>query len=132
MSLVREGARLVTLVGPGGVGKTRLALESAAELIPDNRDGLFWVGLDAVREPAFVLDAVGETLGADADLASYLRDREVMLVLDNFEQVVEAARDLTGLLRACPGLSVLVTSREVLAVDGEVQIRCRCCRGTRP
>jgi predicted ATPase len=121
VSLVREGARLVTLVGPGGAGKTRLALESAAELIQDNRDGLFWVALEALRQPALVLDAVRATLGVDADLASYLRDREVMLLLDNFEQVVEAARDLADLLRACPGLRVLVTSREVLAIDGEIQ-----------
>ncbi len=114
-----QGARLVTLHGPGGTGKTRLAIEAAAELVGDFAAGVFWVGLATVRDPALVMDTIAETLGAKVALAEYIGERELLLLLDNLEQVVDAAPDLVALLRACPKLRLLVTSRELLRVDGE-------------
>jgi predicted ATPase len=120
VSLVRDqGARLVSLVGPGGTGKTRLALEAAAELVGDFAAGVFWVGLAPVRDPALVVDTIAQTLGAKVALAEHIGERELLLVLDNLEQVVEAAPELVALLRACPKLRLLVTSRELLRVEGE-------------
>jgi predicted ATPase len=121
VSLVRDGgARLVTLLGPGGTGKTRLALEAAAELVSDFGAGVFWVGLASVRDPGLVIDTVAQTLGAKQPLADHVADRELLIVLDNLEQVVAAAPDLAELLRACPNLRILATSRELLRIEGEV------------
>jgi predicted ATPase len=114
-----DGARLVTLTGPGGVGKTRMALELASELVEHFGDGVWFVDLSALRDSELVLPTVASTLGAEGDLADRIADRELLVVLDNFEQVVEAARGVAALLRTCPGLAVLVTSREPLHVAGE-------------
>jgi predicted ATPase/DNA-binding SARP family transcriptional activator len=119
--LLRESARLLTLSGPGGSGKTRLAIEAASELASDFRDGVFWVGLGPLRDPALVIEAVAQTLGASHGLADHLGEREMLLLLDNFEHVVEAAPELSALLEACPNLKLLVTSREVLRIRGEVE-----------
>jgi predicted ATPase/class 3 adenylate cyclase len=121
VSLVRdEAARLVTLAGPGGTGKTRLAVEAAGELVSEFGAGVFWVGLAPVRDPALVVDTIAQTLGAKQELAGHIGDKQLLLVLDNLEQVVESAVELAALLRACPNLRLLVTSRELLRVDGEV------------
>jgi predicted ATPase/class 3 adenylate cyclase len=121
VSLVRdEAARLVTLAGPGGTGKTRLALEAAGELVSDFGAGVFWIGLSPVRDPALVVDTIVQTLGAKQELAAHIGDKQLLLVLDNLEQVVESAVELAALLRVCPNLRLLVTSRELLRVDGEV------------
>jgi predicted ATPase len=120
-SLLQSGARLVTLSGPGGSGKTRLAIESAAELVPEFRNGVFWVRLAALRDPALVAETVAQTLGAKDGLAEHVGERELLLLLDNFEQVVEAAPQLSALLEACPNLRLLVTSRELLRVRAEVE-----------
>jgi predicted ATPase len=120
LALIRNGSRLVTLSGPGGAGKTRLALEVASELVPDFRAGVFWVALSALRDPALVTQTIAQTLGAKKDLAEYVSERELMLLLDNFEQVVEAAPELSQLLEACPNLRLLVTSRELLRINGEL------------
>src|SRR5207245_6660075 len=91
ISLVRN-ARLVTLSGPGGCGKTRLAVEAAAELVPHFKAGVFWVGLAPLRDPALVPEAVSRTLGAGKDgLADHIGERELLFLLDNFEPVVDAA-----------------------------------------
>jgi predicted ATPase len=120
-SLVREEAgRLVTLAGPGGTGKTRLALEAAGELVSEFGAGVFWIGLAPVRDPALVVDTIAQTLGAKQELAGHIGDKQLLLVLDNLEQVVESAVELAALLRACPNLRLLVTSRELLRVDGEI------------
>ncbi len=118
---VRGGARLLTLTGPGGTGKTRLALEAASELVPDFKAGVFWVGLAALREPALVSEHIAQVLGAKGGVAEHVGERELLLLLDNLEQVVDAALDLASLLEACPNLHLLVTSRVLLRVRGEVE-----------
>jgi predicted ATPase/predicted negative regulator of RcsB-dependent stress response len=116
-----RGARLVTVTGPGGSGKTRLAIEAAATLVPSYKAGVFWVGLATLRDPALVSETIGQTLGAKNGLAEHIGERELLLLLDNLEQVIEAAPQLSALLSACPNLNVLVTSRELLRVQGEVE-----------
>ena len=120
LGLVRKGSRLLTLSGAGGSGKTRLALEVASELVPDFKAGVFWVGLAPLRDPAVVTETIGQILGAKDGLAEHIGERELLLVLDNFEQVVAAAPELSRLLEACPNLRLLVTSRELLRIAGEV------------
>src|SRR3989440_7787643 len=119
LHLLRNGSRLVTLSGPGGSGKTRLALEVAAELVSAFKAGVFWVGLAPLRDPALVLDTVAQTLGAKDGLTDHVGERELLLLLDNFEHVTEAAPELSQLLAACPNLRLLVTSRELLRIAGE-------------
>jgi predicted ATPase len=121
LSLIREdGPRLVTLAGPGGTGKTRLAVEAAGELVSEFGAGVFWISLAPVRDPALVVDTIAQTLGARQELAKHIGDKQILLVLDNLEHVVEAAVELVAVLQACPNLRILVTSRERLRVDGEV------------
>lgn len=120
-------ARLVTVTGPGGVGKTSLAVELARQVAPSFPDGAWLVPLDAVADPAMVPAAIARTLGiydgparpvADG-LQHYLADRRTLLVLDNFEHLLDAAASVAALLRAAPDLKVLVTSRAPLHVGGE-------------
>ncbi len=121
VSLLRDGARLLTLTGPGGTGKTRLAIEAAAELVPGFKAGVFWVELAPLRDPALVAEEIARTLGATDALATHIGEREMLLVLDNLEQVIEAAPALATLVETCPNLAVLITSRELLRVRGEVE-----------
>jgi predicted ATPase len=121
IALVRDGARLVTLTGPGGTGKTRLAIETAAELVPEFKAGIFWVGLATLRDPTLVVETIAQTLGAKGELLAHIGERELLLLLDNLEQVVDAAPSLAELVEACPNLTVLTTSRELLRVRGEVE-----------
>jgi predicted ATPase len=120
-ALLRDGARLLTLTGPGGSGKTRLAIEAAAELVPQFKAGVFWVGLATLRDPGLVADTIAQTLGAKNSLEEHIGERELLLLLDNLEQVVGAAPTLAGLVEACPKLRLLVTSRALLRVRGEVE-----------
>jgi predicted ATPase/class 3 adenylate cyclase len=121
LARIDAGARLVTLTGPGGSGKTRLALEAAASLVSQYRAGVFWVGLASLRDPALVIETIGHTLGAKDGVVDHIGERELLLVIDNFDHVVEAAVDLSVLLRACANLRLLVTSRELLRIGGEVE-----------
>jgi predicted ATPase len=121
LSRIEGGARLVTLTGPGGSGKTRLAIEAASTLVPEYKAGVFWVGLAPLRDPALVSETIARTLGAKDGLAEHIGERELLLVLDNLEQVIESAAELASLLERCPNLALLVTSRERLRVRGEVE-----------
>jgi predicted ATPase/class 3 adenylate cyclase len=123
----RESVRLLTLTGPGGTGKTRLALRVAADEIDRFDDGVFFIDLSAFRDAQAVMAGIARTIGltetADQSLLDELKrqlhDQHVLLVLDNFEQVMEAAPTAVELLSDCPGLKLLVTSREALHVRGE-------------
>lgn len=123
VALLRDGARLLTLEGPGGSGKTRLAIEAAGELVGDFKGGVFWVGLAGLRQSSLVLPTIAQTLGAREDLTGYIEERQMLLLLDNFEQVIDAAPELSELVEACRNLTVLVTSRELLRVRGEVRYK---------
>jgi predicted ATPase/class 3 adenylate cyclase len=118
-SALLRGNRLVTLVGPGGSGKTRLALQLAAEAVEDFEGGVFWVPLQAVADPRLVESTIAQSVGSSDGVADFLRGRTALLLLDNLEQVLEAAPDLAELLRETSGVKLLVTSREPLNLAGE-------------
>ena len=111
--------RLLTLTGPGGSGKTRLALQLAAEAQEEFPDGVFWAPLQAVRDPAVVGRAVGAAIGADERPGGLHRQKRLLILMDNFEQIVEAAPVVSSLLAETPNARVLVTSREPLHVESE-------------
>ncbi len=127
--LRREHVRLLTLVGPPGAGKTRLSLALAKALQPDFVDGVCFVPLEPIREAALVLPAIAQAVhvreSADLSLALALQEalsqQQLLLVLDNFEQVVEAAPQLGDLLLGAPGLKIIVSSREALKLYGEYE-----------
>ena len=126
-ALTTPTVHLVTLTGPGGVGKTRLALQVAADLQEDFPDGVWFVDLAPIRDPALVASTIAQVLGVTEvagqplveTLTAYLRERHLLLVLDNFEQIVAAASLVANLLAAAPRLKLLITSREVLHLSGE-------------
>jgi len=117
--LQRGSARLLTLTGPAGTGKTRLALQSAAEASDAYPDGVFWVPLAPLRDPKLFLELAAQVLDAKGSLADRIADRRLLLILDNFEHLIDAAPELAGLIAACPHLQLLVTSRELLRIPGE-------------
>ena len=119
LRLIQGDARVVTVLGPGGVGKTRFALAVAAEASEAFPDGIWFVDLSPLRDARLVVSTVAHALGADGDLERHLRDASCLLLIDNFEQVVMAAGDLAGLVAACPGVRVLATSREPLRIGAE-------------
>jgi predicted ATPase len=125
--LITPGQRLITLVGPGGTGKTRLALQVAADALDQFPDGVWWVPLAAVSDPDVLLPTISAALGVrespgeelGATLAAHLATRKTLLLLDNVEQVIAAAPLLQRLLEPAPGLVLLVTSREPLRLRAE-------------
>ena len=117
--LADEATRLLTLTGAGGSGKTRLAAQAAADVSELFPDGVFWVGLAALREPALVTSTIAQVVGAKGELAEHVGAKRLLLLLDNFEHVLAAATELAELLVACPKLTLLVTSRESLHLSGE-------------
>jgi predicted ATPase/class 3 adenylate cyclase len=117
--LSSEDARLLTLTGPGGTGKTRLALQAAGLASDAYPDGVWWIPLAPLRDPSLVLETAAQLLGSKNGIAEHIQDKKMLCLFDNFEQVVEAGSDLAELLATCPSLDVLVTSRERLRVRGE-------------
>ena len=125
--LQRDDVRFVTLTGAGGTGKTRLAIAVAAEMGDVFPDGVFFVDLSPLTDPTLVVPTIATSLGVrevvdqslSETLSSFLTSKQLLLVLDNCERILAAAPDITTLLAACPGLSVLATSREPLHVRGE-------------
>jgi predicted ATPase/class 3 adenylate cyclase len=125
--LLAEKVRLLTLLGPGGTGKTRLALQSGAELLERFNDGTYFIDLAPIRDPNVVLASIARTIGLNessngsmlGELKDQLQDKTMLLLLDNFEQVTSAAVDVAELLQYCPRLKLLTTSREALHVRGE-------------
>ncbi|MBN9387635.1 MAG: tetratricopeptide repeat protein [Chloroflexi bacterium] len=126
--LVETDSRLLTMSGPGGTGKTRLAIELAYTLLPDFKDGIFFVDLTTLREPDLLLFSIAKTvapelMGANRNLfeflKKYLRLKRILLILDNFEQIMDGAPLLEALLTETTYLKIVVTSREVLQIKGE-------------
>jgi predicted ATPase len=123
VALLSNGARLLTITGPGGTGKTCLALEVAAALVGRFADGVHWVSLGGLTDPALVASELAQTIGARGDLTRYLRDKELLLLLDNFEHLLPAAPVVSRALAASARVRVLVTSRAPLRVSGEHEYR---------
>ncbi len=125
--LARPTVRLLTLSGSGGAGKTRLALQVGAEVLDSFVDGVFFVDLAPLSDPALVIAAIAESVGVRTTgdrpllvrVQDYLQDKQALLVLDNFEHLLPAAPLVTELLMAAPTLKILVTSRAVLHLSGE-------------
>lgn len=127
--ILRDGVNLLTITGPGGIGKTRLALQAAAELLDDFEDGVFFISLASITDPDLVPTTILQTLGFTTSenqpaidlLKNHLQAKYTLLVIDNFEQVTAASRLLGELLKTAPNLKILVTSQAVLHVYGEYE-----------
>ncbi len=129
--LLRQDVSMVTLIGPGGTGKSRLGLQIALDMRDDFADGVYLVRLTPVRDASLVIATIADTLGIRetndvssllGKLKDYLRDKEMLLLMDNFEQVIESAPQVVELMETCPKLRLVVTSRAPLRVRGEKEL----------
>ncbi|MBN8656384.1 MAG: tetratricopeptide repeat protein [Anaerolineae bacterium] len=128
--LQTKNRRLVTIVGPGGVGKTRLALQVGQDQLLSFQDGVYWIPLDTIEAPAAIPDSIAGTLGLElpakgdpqTHLLNFLRHREILLIFDNYEHVLPETGLIKSLLTHAPGLSILITSREALHLQMEWEI----------
>ena len=128
--LEQDGARIATLTGPGGTGKTRLGLQVGAELLEGFADGVWFIPLATIANPDLVVPAIAQPLGVREvageplrnTLQDYLQPKHALLLLDNFEHLTAAAAAISALLAACPKIQVLVTSREPLRIAGEREL----------
>jgi class 3 adenylate cyclase len=118
LALLRS-SRVLTLTGPGGSGKTRLAIQTAAEAAEDFPAGVWWVPLSTLRDPSLVRDSIARVLGAKGEPAEHIGDKELLLVLDNLEHLLECAPELADLVERCSAVRLLVTSREPLRLSAE-------------
>lgn len=131
--LQKADVRLITLFGMGGIGKTRLALQTASEALHNFQDGVWFVQLAAINDSSLIPESIVSALGLQAqfagkpnqvllsELKSYLRDRQILLVLDNFEQLMDGTPLIAEILEAAPQLKILVTSRVILRINGEYE-----------
>lgn len=118
---------LITLIGPGGIGKTRLAIQAAAEMIEHFAHGVYFIPMDPLSSADFLISAIADALkfsfysreDEKVQLLNYLREKEILLIMDNFEHLVEGARVISDILNSAPGVKILVTSRELLNLRGE-------------
>ena len=126
----REGVRLVTLTGPGGIGKSRLAVRIASDLRHRFSDGVHWVSLESLHDAELVIPTIAQSFGLKDQgdrpildrLKEHLHNQALLLLLDNFEQVVAAASQIAELLSLCPSLKILITSRTLLRIRGEYEV----------
>ena len=125
LSLLSDGARVVSVTGPGGVGKTRFTLAAAGEAADRFPDGVWFVALAPLRDPQLVLSSIAKAVGVEADLLRHVAGLECLLLLDNFESVIGAASDIAALAAAAPSMQMLVTSREPLRIALEREYRLR-------
>lgn len=129
--LLNDSVRLVTVTGPGGAGKSRLTLRVATELLHRFKDGVFFVPLATITDASRVINAIASTMDVREEqglplaqsVVAALKERDLLLLMDNFEQVQAAARDVGELLKACPRMKILVSSREALRVGGAKEFR---------
>jgi len=119
LAVLRSGVRVLTLTGVGGTGKTRLALQAAAEQVEHSPQGVWWVPLQMLRDAGLVVPTIASALGISGDIAEELAGRHLLLLLDNVEQVLDAVPELGELLQVAPGVTILATSREPLGLAGE-------------
>jgi predicted ATPase/class 3 adenylate cyclase len=118
LGLLRS-SRVLTLTGPGGSGKTRLALQTAGEAADDFPAGVWWVPLSTLQDPSLVCGSIAQVLGSKNGLADHIADKELLLLLDNLEHLLDATPELAALLERCSGLRLLATSREPLRLSAE-------------
>ena len=116
---VLEKSRVMTILGPGGAGKTRFSIELASRQLDRFPNGVFWVPLATVTDTAAVIETASRVVGSKNGLAEHIGERRMMLLFDNLEQVIDASPDLGGLAEACPNLTIMVTSRELMKIRGE-------------